>query len=104
MFILLGICLTGGPWEYYDASDIFGWEGSRVVAVTTGANYRTLGMVTRAKTDLIIIILGGDIWITQKKRQLFDEALAKGLVEEVIFTGIKMGATDVSTSDYCGLF
>ena len=66
MFILLGICLTGGPWEYYDASDIFGWEGSRVVAVTTGANYRILGMVTRAKTDLIIIIFGGDIWITQK--------------------------------------
>ena len=76
----------------------------RYSVVTTGANYRILGMVTRAKTDLIIIILGGDIWITQKKRQLFDEALAKGLVEEVIFTGIKMGATDVSTSDYCGLF
>ena len=60
------ICLIGGPWEYYDASDIFGWEGSRVVAVTTGANYRILGMVTRAKTDLIIILFEIDIWITQK--------------------------------------
>ena len=69
MFILLGICLIGGPWEY-SASDIFGWEGSRVVAVTTGTNYCTLAMVTRAKTDLIIIILGGDIWITQKKSTL----------------------------------
>ena len=37
-----------------------------------------------------------------KKRQLFDEALAKGLIEEVTFTGAKMSATDVSTSDCCG--
>ena len=66
IFILLGICLIGGPWEYYDASDIFGLEGSRVMAVTTGTNYFTLGMVARAKTDLIIIIFRGDIWITQK--------------------------------------
>ena len=70
MFILLGICLIGGPWEYYDASDIFDWEGSRVVAVTTGTNYCTLEMVTRAKTDLIITIFGGNIWITQKTSTL----------------------------------
>ena len=57
--------MEGPGSEYYDASDIFGWEGSRV-AVRTGTNYCTLGMVTRAKTDLIIIIFGGDIWITQK--------------------------------------
>ena len=103
MFILLGICLIGGPWEYYDASDIFGWEGSRVVAVTTGTNYCTLEMVTRAKTDLIIILFEINIWISQKKRQPFDEAQAKGLVEEVTFTGTKMAATDVSTYKCCGL-
>ena len=70
VFILLSIRLIGGPWEYYDASDIFGREGSRVVAVTTGTNYCTLGMVTRAKTDLTIKIFGGDIWITQKTSTL----------------------------------
>ena len=72
------------------------------MAVTTGTNYCTLEMVTRAKTDLIIILFEINIWITQKKRQLFDEALAKGLVEEVTFTGIKMGATDATIGYWVG--
>ena len=46
---------NGGPWECYDAFEFIGWESNKVVAITTG-RFDTLGMVTRAKTQLIVIL------------------------------------------------
>ena len=45
----------GGPWECYKATNFFGWEAERVVAVTRGG-YNILEMATRAKRELILIL------------------------------------------------
>ena len=44
----------GGPWECYDPFNFYGWEAERVVVVTTGLNF--LEIITRAKTELILIL------------------------------------------------
>merc|ERR1712130_1080365 len=46
----------GGAWECYNARQFFGWESNNVVAVTNGAAY-TIEMATRAKTQLILILI-----------------------------------------------
>ena len=44
----------GGAWECYDADHFFGWEAEKVVGVTSEHNI--LEMITRAKTELVIIL------------------------------------------------
>ena len=51
------------------------------MAVTTGTNYCTLEMVTRAKTDLIIILFEINIWITQKNVNSLMKPKPKGLLK-----------------------
>ena len=46
----------GGPWDFYNAHVFVGWEANRVVAVTSGGG-TTLEMATRAKTELILILV-----------------------------------------------
>ena len=48
----------GGAWECYYAGKFFGWETNQVVAVTIGSG-KNLEMATRAKTNLIIILVEG---------------------------------------------
>ena len=45
----------GGPWECYNASNFFGWEAERVVAVTTGRG-NIPEQATRTKTELILVL------------------------------------------------
>ena len=76
----------GGPWECYFAYNFFGWEADRVVAVTVGGN-RTLEMMTRAKTQLIVILVDcvdcDSRRFYKNSQKHFQDAAAKGLVELV---------------------
>ena len=44
----------GGPWECHSATNFFGWEADRVVAVTGGGYI--LEPATRGRTELILIL------------------------------------------------
>ena len=65
----------GGPWECYYSVNFYGWEAERVVVVTHGFNI--LEMVTRAKTELILILVTP---ITHIKENI-KAAANKGLVD-----------------------
>ena len=46
-----------GPWERHLASQFYGWEAEKVVAVINGeSNY--VEQITRARTHLAVILLG----------------------------------------------
>merc|ERR1712062_671696 len=47
-----------GHWDCHYARNFFGWESNTVVAVTDGGD--TLEMITRARTQLIIILFEPD--------------------------------------------
>ena len=74
----------GGPWECYNAFDLFGWESEHVVAVTTGV-VNTLEMATRAKTQLVLILVEPKEEDYKKDyanyQKVFQDAAEKGLVE-----------------------
>ena len=70
--------MLGGPWDCYEASQYFGWEAERVVAVTDGT--ALLEMATRAKTHLAIILVEGSDY--QDTRKLCKEAYRRGLIEK----------------------
>ena len=68
----------GGPWNCYDACDFYGWEDSRVVAVTEGVNI--MEEVTRARTSLCIIMVDdGESYYTDTMKD-FQQAADQGLV------------------------
>jgi len=84
------ICLRtgkekGGHWDCSDATNFYGWEADRVVAVTAG--WETLEMMTRGKTQLIIILVEQDDDDDKKfykdYQKHFHDAAAKGLVDLV---------------------
>ena len=69
----------GGPWECYNTMNFFGWEAERVVVVTTGWNI--LEMITRAATELILILFAPTTHFQKKIKA----AANRGLVDvEVI--------------------
>ena len=76
----------GGAWECYHAWNFFGWESNKVVAVITGVG-TTLELVTRAKTQLILILVEPErearkhFYADYQKH--FQAAADKGLVELV---------------------
>ena len=74
-----------GPWDCSEAYNFFGWEADTVVAVTAGVN--TLEMITRARTQLIIILVESDDddfkEYYKDYQKHFQDAAAKGLVELV---------------------
>ena len=81
------ICLTngkkkGGPWDCFDAANFFGWEADTVVVVTNGW-IGTLEMMTRAKTQLIIITVDDGRRYYKKNQKHLQDAAAKGLVDLV---------------------
>ena len=74
----------GGPWECYNAFEITGWESDNVVAVTSG-DICTLEKVTRAKRQLIVILIEPEMEDWKKlyadHQKYFQDAADKGLVE-----------------------
>ena len=72
----------GGPWDCYKAWDFTGWEADRVVGVATGGG-TFLEMATRAKTQLILILVepeGGKHFYAEHQ-QYFQDAADNGLVQ-----------------------
>ena len=74
----------GGAWECYDSAEFFGWEANRVVAAITGVAF-TLEMATRAKTQLILILVEPEYSKEEYAdyQKHFQAAADKGLVELV---------------------
>ena len=68
---------TGGPWDCHCAWDYTGWEADKVVAVTDGREI--MEQITRARTDLCVIIVGDRYETTIK--QYFCQAAEEGLIE-----------------------
>ena len=82
------ICLStgkekGGNWDCSDADNFYGWEADTVVAVAGGVEI--LEMITRAKTQLIIIHVESDTlkMFYKDDQKYFQDAAAKGLVDLV---------------------
>ena len=77
----------GGPWDCSDALNFFGWEADTVVAVTAGGG-QILEMITRAKTQLIIILVEPDDDAFKdgykNYQKHFQDAAAKGLDDLVL--------------------
>ena len=71
---------AGGPWECYNADKFFGSEAERVVAVTGGE--RIMELITRARTHLCVILVGGAKYRGETKRY-FQQAADKGLAEMI---------------------
>ena len=75
----------GGAWECYPAWKFFGWESNKVVAVVAGGSATTLEMATRAKTQLIVILVEPEREVWKKfyanYQKHFQAAADKGLVE-----------------------
>ena len=71
---------AGGPWEYYESFNFYGWEAERVVAVTDGTDIMEL--ITRARTHLAVILLEKSGAIDAKQiKEYFQKAADLGLVE-----------------------
>ena len=68
---------AGGPWDCHCAWDYTGWEADKVVAVTDGREI--MEVITRARTDLCVIIVGDRYETTIK--QYFCQAAEEGLIE-----------------------
>ena len=86
---------TGGPWDWYDAWDFYGWEADRVVAVTCKASIMEL--ITRARTHLSVILVEGSDHYA-KHKEYFQQAADLGLIEMVQLSG---GETvETSQADY----
>ena len=68
----------GGPWDCYHAYNFYGWEAERVVAVTKG--YNMMEMITRARTHLAVILVGGN---DSETKTYFEQAASENLVEIV---------------------
>ena len=86
---MLEICKSngkekGGPWECYHAERFFGWERNKLVGCTTGSA-ATLEMATRAKTELVLILVDSGRELLNKSyakyQKYFQAAADKGLVE-----------------------
>ena len=71
---------AGGPWDCYLASNFFGWEDDRVVAVTDGCHI--MEMITRAKTLLAVIFVGGG-YNDKETKEYFQQAAEQGLIDIV---------------------
>ena len=72
----------GGGWECFDAENFFGWESDHVVVVTIGVFF-VLEMATRAKIQLIVILVEDDRdkEYYAKYQKYFQAAADKGLLE-----------------------
>ena len=68
-----------GTWECHPAN-FYGWEAEKVVAVTVGDHIMEL--ITRAKTNLSVILVGKDFEYEETK-EYFQQAADKGLIEVV---------------------
>ena len=69
---------AGGPWDCYHAENFHGWEAERVVAVEIG--YYIMEMITRARTHLAIVFVGGK---DSENKKHFEQAANENLVEIV---------------------
>ena len=78
----------GGPWDCFYAWHFFGWEAEKVVVVTAGGDH-TLELLTRAKTQLILILVESEnedwkmIKYYTDYQKYFQDAADIGLVEMV---------------------
>ena len=72
----------GGPWDCYYAGNFYGWEAERVVVVTAG--WETMEMITRARTHLAVILVGGK---DNENKKHFLLAKNTGLVDSVHVSG-----------------
>ena len=70
---------AGGLWDYYRAIDYFGWETERVVVVTIGV--AIMELITRARTHLNVVLVGGRDVSYQNTKNYFQRAADQGLVE-----------------------
>ena len=71
----------GGLWECYNVNNFYGWEAEKVVAVTSGSG-ATLEEVTRARTQLILILVESEHEEGYPDYQkYFQNAARQGLIE-----------------------
>ena len=68
-----------GPWDYNSATDFYGWEADRVVAVTSGRS--VMELITRARTHLAVILVEG--MFADKTKKHLQQAGELGLVDIV---------------------
>ena len=89
---------AGGAWDCYCTRDFYGWEAERVVAVTDGDEI--LELITRAKCQLFVILVGEDLddnYVKQKKFLL--EAADLGLVDIVQLGAVEINQAEVDIGD-----
>ena len=86
---------AGGPWECYYATNFYGWEADRVVAVTNGIS--TMEMITRAKTLLAVITVNfGYPNGYAKTKEYIQQAADQGLIEDLSLD-LEINLTDFNT-------
>ena len=82
---------AGGPWDCYMSTRFYGWEADKVIAVTHGH----LEVITRARTDLSIILIegssGGGYYAKHKEH--YQVAADLGLVDLVPMADEKASGT-----------
>ena len=72
----------GGRWDYYKANDFYGWEADKVVTVFAGD--LSIEQITRAKTNLAVILVNYDNDDDYSKtKEHFQQAANEGLVDIV---------------------
>ena len=68
----------GGPWKGNSAGNFYGWEASKIVAVTSGES--VMELITRAQTCLCVVLVEGMIFYEEIK-DYFHQAADEGLIE-----------------------
>ena len=51
---------AGGPWDCFDAASYYGWEADRVVVVVVTGGGHLFEMMTRARVQLAVLLVGED--------------------------------------------
>ena len=75
----------GGAWNSHQATNFYGWEADKVVALTDGASIMEL--ITRAKTHLCVFLVAADDDNNHyvKTKAHFQQAVAQGLLKKAVF-------------------
>ena len=68
----------GGPWKGNSAGNFYGWEASKIVAVTSGESIMEL--ITRAQIRLCVILVEGIFY--EEIKDYFHQAADVGLIEK----------------------
>ena len=67
----------GGPWKGNSAGNFYGWEASKIVAVTSGESIMEL--ITRAQIRLCVILVEGIFY--EEIREYFHQAADASLIK-----------------------